>query len=62
VRGDLFCIIRQLDWFSMMREFVSVCSSVERIDRVICGNEGAYILEWNWVFYPVLGFCYYLDF
>ena len=46
----------------MMREFIFVCSSVERIGRVICGSVKAYFLGWNWVFYLGLGFCCYLDF
>ena len=60
--GYHFCIVGLLDWFFMMREFVFVCGSVERIGRIVCGSVVAYFLGLNWVFCLGLGLCYCLGF
>ena len=60
--GYLFCIVKLLGYFSMMREFVFVYNNVYRIGRVVFENVGAYFLELNWVFCLGLGLCYCLGF
>ena len=40
--GYLSCIVKLLDLFSMIREFVFVYNSVEKIGRVVCGSVEAF--------------------